>query len=105
MTGPTPARDPGLQPERTRLAWRRTVLTATVVTLLALRLAAQRPTPVAGAATAVLVTGWVGLLLLSRRRTSTLSATAPPPPRWVVPASALLTVGFAGAGLALVTTP
>ncbi|MEU7797803.1 DUF202 domain-containing protein [Micromonospora arborensis] len=57
------ARDPGLQPERTRLAWRRTLLTVTVVAALAVRLASTGGTP--GALIAGLtVLVWGALLVL-----------------------------------------
>ncbi|MER7889461.1 DUF202 domain-containing protein [Micromonospora sp. NPDC094482] len=58
-----PLPDPGLQPERTRLAWRRTGFSVTVVAVLALRIALA--SDLAGAllaALTVLASG--GLLLL-----------------------------------------
>ncbi|NEA19618.1 DUF202 domain-containing protein, partial [Streptomyces halstedii] len=67
MTGPP--RDPGLQPERTRLAWRRTTLSCTVVALLAVRQVVR------GGADAAALTGlaagllaWLGFLRVAHRR-------------------------------------
>jgi len=57
---------PGTQPERTRLSWRRTVLAATVVTLLVARLSVP--------ALALAVLDWLAVLVLAQRRISALSA-------------------------------
>ncbi|MEV6815160.1 DUF202 domain-containing protein [Micromonospora sp. NPDC051296] len=62
-----PPRDPGLQPERTRLAWRRTALTVTVVAMLTIRLALAGGR--AGAPLAVLaILGWAATVALCWRR-------------------------------------
>ncbi|MFE9889539.1 DUF202 domain-containing protein [Streptomyces scopuliridis] len=79
-TGGAPARDPGLQPERTRLAWRRTTLSCTVVAVLAARQAIHggaTAAGVAGAALSALV--WLAFLGVAHRRALALDAAVPGP--------------------------
>ncbi|MGK5519957.1 DUF202 domain-containing protein [Micromonospora sp. URMC 107] len=95
-----PARDPGLQPERTRLAWRRTALALTVIIVLTVRLALTGPPAgrtlgalVAGAA----VLGWVAALAVCWRRATGVS----PSPGY---GRSLPLVALAAAGFALLGT-
>ncbi|WP_228991431.1 DUF202 domain-containing protein [Streptomyces sp. DH8] len=75
-----PGRDPGLQPERTRLAWRRTTLSATVVALLAVRQALYSgASPGALVAVALSALSWLGFLLVAHRRVVALGAARPGP--------------------------
>ncbi|WP_307791329.1 DUF202 domain-containing protein [Streptomyces actuosus] len=72
-------RDPGLQPERTRLAWRRTTLASTVVAVLAARNALQNgPSAIGLTVCAVSALLWLGFLLVAHHRISTLAATGRP---------------------------
>ncbi|MFJ9987562.1 DUF202 domain-containing protein [Streptomyces globisporus] len=72
-------RDPGLQPERTRLAWRRTTLTATVVALLAGRQALHSGAapPAALVAVALSALAWLGFLRVAHRRVTALGVARP----------------------------
>ncbi|MGW1839242.1 DUF202 domain-containing protein [Streptomyces sp. NPDC002067] len=73
------ARDPGLQPERTRLAWRRTTLSCTVVVALAVRRLTQGTAPGAAATVAVALTGvaWLLFGLTAHRRMRALATGRP----------------------------
>ncbi|MEU9854257.1 DUF202 domain-containing protein [Streptomyces sp. NPDC047974] len=72
------ARDPGLQPERTRLAWRRTTLSWTVVAVLGIKLALMDDATAAGVtglALAALL--WIGFLAVAHRRIRSLDTARP----------------------------
>lgn len=73
MTG-----DRGAQPERTRLAWRRTALASTVLTLLGIRLATlDALTPTAAVTAGLFALAWVATLIGVQRRIAALAARPP----------------------------
>ncbi|MDX3236744.1 DUF202 domain-containing protein [Streptomyces sp. ME03-5709C] len=80
MTSPGGAapRDPGLQPERTRLAWRRTTLAFAVVALLAGRQAVLHGGSPAGLlVVALCALAWLSFTLTAQRRIAALGSARP----------------------------
>ncbi|MEV0849044.1 DUF202 domain-containing protein [Streptomyces sp. NPDC049954] len=74
MSGPAGVRDPGLQPERTRLAWRRTSLSCSVAAVLALKSALAGGGSYAAGGCAL---AWLGFLALAQYRARALTARRP----------------------------
>ncbi|CAM5655809.1 DUF202 domain-containing protein [Streptomyces canus] len=98
-------RDPGLQPERTRLAWRRTTLSGTVCAVLAVKTALHGgPSPAALVGCALCCALWLGLLSLAHHRIRTLTSSDTPGALTSRHATAavLCTVATAVCGAALV---
>lgn len=101
-------RDPGAQPERTRLSWRRTTLTFALVVVLAARklVLADGSTGAAAAAVAAAALLWTGFLLLAHRRMRVLGGRSPRAVRGATMLGAAGTVVLAAVlGAALLTMP
>ncbi|MBZ6082201.1 DUF202 domain-containing protein [Streptomyces olivaceus] len=100
-----PGRDPGLQPERTRLAWRRTTLSGAVVAVLAVKTALHGgATPVGVLATALCCGLWLAFLRIAHVRIRTLAVAHRPPSLApsLAAAAALCTGALAVCGVLLV---
>ncbi|MFI7010930.1 DUF202 domain-containing protein [Streptomyces sp. NPDC050145] len=102
-----PVRDPGLQPARTRLAWRRTTLSCTVAAILAGRTALSGSGGALGwVAAALCLLVWLGFLAVAHRRITGLALHEVAPPvmtRRGAVAAALCTVALAVFASLLVT--
>ncbi|MGV9281465.1 DUF202 domain-containing protein [Streptomyces sp. NPDC003730] len=99
-------RDPGLQPERTRLAWRRTTLSGTVVAVLAAKAALHGgATTLSVLAAALSCALWLAFLRIAHGRIRALAAADRPraltPPHAAAAALCTLALALCGALLVL----
>jgi uncharacterized membrane protein YidH (DUF202 family) len=99
-------RDPGLQPERTRLAWRRTTLTGTATAVLAVKTALHGDSTVGLVGCALCGLLWVCFVAVAHRRIRALTAAGERGPVPLAPrhatAAVLCTVALAVCAAVLV---
>ena len=88
-------RDPGLQPERTALAWTRTGLAAAAVSLLLMRAAWHTSNPYLVTAAALIVATSLAFQRLALRRRRELLRALEAPPAWMTLATAALLLSSA----------
>lgn len=91
--------DAGLSTERTRLAWRRTLLTLTVVSLLCVRLAVEQGAPLVAAAAALV---WLAALVITYRRIQALATWRLGAAGHALPFSAAIAIGYGVLGTILI---
>lgn len=101
-----PRHDPGLQPQRTALAWRRTALTAAVAGLLCLRVWVVDPTIwmlfAIAAMVAVMVLTTIGQIERLRRCRRNPADPRPISPLLVIGTSALIAVAALCIGIGMI---
>lgn len=97
------SRDPGLQPERTRLAWWRTALTVGVVALLTVRMSFPLG-PAAALPIAAALLAWVTGMIVTYREEARTSQRRPAAPGRSLLVVGGLTAAYAALGVALVAT-
>lgn len=96
-------RDPGLQPERTRLAWRRTALHWGIVAVLTVRM--SFPLGRAGAlASAAALFAWATGVAVAYRRGQRIADRRPAAAGRSLVVVAMVTAGYAALGVVLVAT-
>jgi uncharacterized membrane protein YidH (DUF202 family) len=89
--------DPSGSPERTRLAWRRTSLSSTVVAVLLLRLALHHQNrAIAITVSALAAIGWVFSLVVIQHRVHALPRTLASPRPLIATAASCLLLGALG---------
>ncbi|WP_326599816.1 DUF202 domain-containing protein [Streptomyces sp. NBC_01803] len=102
-------RDPGVQPERTRLAWRRTTLSFALVVVLAARglVTSDGGRAVGSVGVALAALLWVSFLALAHRRIQALTTGRPPgaPTGGTVLGAAGVVVAAALVGMVVLAVP